>query len=82
MAKFKRKYSDNEKAATLAALDANGGNVRRTCAQLAIPRATLQRWVGGVNPDVTVLRPIKRRELSEKLEDIAHALSDNILEAV
>ncbi len=80
MAQLKRKYSDDEKAGTLAALDANRGNALQTSKQLGIPRTTIKRWVAeGVNPDVTVLRHEKRRELSEKLEDIAHTLSDNIL---
>ncbi len=80
MAKLKRRYSDDERAGTLAALDANRGNALQTSKQLGIPRTTIKRWVAeGVNPDVTVLRHEKRRELSEKLEDIAHALSDNIL---
>ena len=80
MAQLKRKYSDDEKAGTLAALDANRGNALQTSKQLGIPRTTIKRWVAeGVNPDVTVLRHEKRRELSAKLEDIAHALSGNIL---
>ena len=80
MAKLKRKYSDDERADTLAALDANRGNALQTSKQLGIPRTTIKRWVAeGVNADVTVLRHEKRRELSEKLEDIAHALSGNIL---
>jgi len=39
-----RGYSDADKAAALAALAANGGNVARTARQLDIPRKTLAGW--------------------------------------
>lgn len=39
-----RTYSQEEKAAAMAALDANEGNVRGTAQQLGIPRDTLLTW--------------------------------------
>ena len=41
----KRKYSNTEKAAGLAALAANAGNVKLTARQLKIPPNTLKGWV-------------------------------------
>lgn len=73
----RRKYSDHDRAAALAALDANGGNVFKTSKQLSIPRATLQEWAAGrVNDDVPELRHEKKQELSERLDEIAHKILD------
>jgi hypothetical protein len=74
----KRQYSDNEKGAALAALDANDGNVSRTAKQLKIPRTTLLEWIADrhVSNDVSDIRQEKRKELSERLEDLAHTLVD------
>ncbi len=43
----KRRYSDQEKAEALAALDANGGNLLKTSEQIGIPRQTIQEWASG-----------------------------------
>ena len=66
----RRKYSDQDKAAALAVLDANGGNVLLTATQLRIPRKTLEAWSKqrGVHPDVAELRHEKRGDLAEKIE--------------
>lgn len=76
----KRQYSDNDKATALAALDANGGNLRRTSKQLGIPLATLQRWRDGqVNEDVTDLRTHKKGDLADKYEQVVNAYIDHLL---
>lgn len=74
----KRQYSDSEKASALAALDANGGNVNQTAKQLSIPRKTLAMWASNrhLSADVADIRQEKKKELSEKLEDLAHAIVD------
>jgi len=74
----KRQYSDREKASALAALDANGGNVNQTARQLAIPRKTLALWASSrhLSADVADIRHEKRKELGERLEDLAHTLVD------
>ncbi len=82
----RRRYSDNDKATALAALDANGGNVLKTATQLRIPRKTLEEWNNGrVVDDVAELRHENRRELKEVLRDLAYtlaeALSDNLEDA-
>lgn len=40
----RRSYTDSEIAEALAALELNGGNVKRTAVQLGIPRTSLLRW--------------------------------------
>lgn len=75
----RRQYSDNDKATALAALDANGGNVKLTAEQLQIPRKTLSQWQDGrVNNDVAQLRHQKGVELKDliraELEAIMIAL--------
>lgn len=42
-------YTDQQVAEALAALELNGGNVKRTAAETGIPRATLIRWRDGVS---------------------------------
>jgi hypothetical protein len=40
----RRHYSDEERAAALAALKANGGNLELTAKQAGVPRNTLRGW--------------------------------------
>lgn len=77
----KRKYSDGDKAMALATLDANEGDVRKTAKLLNIPGSTLTDWSKnrGTNWEIAEIRAVKKQELSEKLEQVAHALVDNIL---
>lgn len=82
----KRQYSDNDKAAALAALDANGGNVNQTASQLGVPRKTLEDWHKGraVNTDVAEIRQDKKEELADVFERVArkylaHAESDTVV---
>lgn len=70
-------WSDEERAAALAALAANGGNVARTARQVGVPRTTLQKWAGGaVHPDVTKKGQEKRRDMAAALEAVAWQLLD------
>lgn len=77
----KRQYSDNDKALALATLDSNEGDTRKTAKVLKIPESTLRDWAEnrGICPEVTEIREVKKQELAEKLEEVAHALTDNIL---
>lgn len=71
----KRHYSDKQKAATLAILDANDGNVSKTSRDTGIPRKTITEWRDGRHPDdVARIRQEKKRDLAESLELIAHTL--------
>lgn len=44
----KHSYTDAERAAALAVLQANGGNMLRTSKATGIPRTTLITWAGDV----------------------------------
>jgi hypothetical protein len=73
--KPRREYTDAEKASALAALDANGGNVRHTARQLDIPETSLREWSKGRNgPPGADLCAQKKKELGEGLEDLARQL--------
>jgi transposase-like protein len=73
----KRQYSEDDKAAALAALAANGGNVLRTARELSIPHGTLRRWVDGegVGAGVAQKRKKKTGELREELKALAVAIT-------
>jgi len=73
MAKERRQYTDEEKATALAALAANGGNVKKTALEIGVPRKTLERWAnGGVHPAVAQAGHEKRLPLADVYEDIAY----------
>lgn len=67
----RRHYSDEEIAAALAYLDANGRNYARTARETKVPRSTLQSWDKGrnVNPVPAELRHEKRLDLRSILQD-------------
>lgn len=77
----KRQYSDNDKAVALATLDASDGNIRQAARVLKLPESTLTDWSNGRGtcPEVAEIREDKKVELAGKLEEVAHALTDNIL---
>ncbi len=72
----KRTYSPDEKGAALAALDANGGNVKRTAAMVDVPRKTLEGWDNGsgVTSEVEASREQKTLELANSFEDLARKI--------
>jgi hypothetical protein len=75
-----RTYTDTERAEALAALDSNNGNVEHTAQQLEMPRKTLEEWAKGrgVTAAVEELRVLKRGELSDKFEALAHTIVDSV----
>src|SRR5688572_27185246 len=65
----RRRYPDADRAAALAALDANGGNVDATARQLNIPRMTLSDWASGRrNPVGADMRDAAKQNLADALE--------------
>lgn len=74
----RRQYSDAEKAESLAALDANGGNVSKTARDLGLPRKTLAQWADDrhIHQDVAELRQEKKIDLAARLEEIARQLAE------
>ncbi len=77
MGRPQRSYSENEKAAALAALAANAGNVSHTARQIGIPAKTIENWSRGqVHADVARTGEEKKIDLADKLELVAHKLAD------
>jgi hypothetical protein len=74
----KRRYSDEEKAEALAALDANSGNVAKTARDLEIPRKTLAEWADERHTHTVVanIRHQKKGDLAQRLEEIAWELAE------
>ena len=78
--KKKRRYSDDEKANALVALDLNGSDVKNTATKVEVPRTTLEEWSNGwhVHPDVTILRNEKKADMADRLEALVNQLIDAI----
>jgi transposase-like protein len=72
------KYSDEQRATALAALQANGGNLSRTSRDTGIPFSTIKRWRDEPDPRLADLGDRKKVDLSEKLEEIAYKLADAV----
>jgi hypothetical protein len=78
----RRRYSDDERAAALAALAANGGNVPLTARQLDIPEQTLRNWTAGRrHPEASQMGDEKRPPLADAFEALAGKLLDGITPA-
>lgn len=73
-----RQYTDEERAAALAALQANGGNLSLTARQVSVPRMTLATWAKEqpARQALTSTRQEKRACLADRLEELAHTLID------
>jgi len=76
----RRRYSDDDRATALLALEANGGNVSRTAREMGIPKATLIDWTK--QPDRTDIRPEKRDDLVVRLRDLQSKLLDEALKRI
>ena len=68
----RRRYSDDERAAALAALAANGGDLRRTARELGIPFSTLKTWARKRAPGVS------ESSLTEKKADLAQLIREQV----
>jgi transposase-like protein len=78
MAKAKpkpRRYSDGERSDALAALAANGGNVKRTAKALGIPEKTLANWAkGDRHPEAARAGEEKKGPLADQFQQLAEKL--------
>lgn len=69
-------WSDSERMAALAAVEANGGNIHGTAVDLGIPPATLQCWVNGKRfPEGLRLRLEAKGQLADCLEDLSYQIA-------
>lgn len=71
-----RRYSDDFRASALAALAANGGNVKKTARQLGIPLLTL--WTWSKHPQISTSRNEKKGELADAIEQVAWQIVDQM----
>jgi transposase-like protein len=77
--KPRRRYTDDDRANALAALAANGGNVKRTAEQLGIPLQTLHSWASGArHPEASTSAEPKKGPMADRLEEIAWQLLEAI----
>jgi len=75
-----RVYTDAERAAALAALDANADNVERTAKEIGIPRGTLRRWANGegVVAKLGEMRDEGRTLMLARIEEVAALVLEKI----
>ncbi len=73
------RYSDDEQAQALAALDANDGQVRQTARELDIPEATLREWRDGKSrPIGAECRARNKSLMSDQYQRIAVRLLERV----
>src|ERR1700735_5513356 len=74
----RRQYSDEDRSAALAALKANGGNVKLTAQQVGVPRKTLANWAKGIklHRSVADMGHQKAEPWADALERLARMLLD------
>lgn len=76
-----RQYSEGEKAAVLAVLDANKGSVKKTAEQTGVPLMTIWEWANGrikTHPETTKLRFEKGMALADITEEMARLLAETL----
>lgn len=78
-------YSERDRAAALAALEANDGNLTRTANQLGMSTSTLRRWrnhqadpsiTGPIKSATAAELPAARASIADRLRDFIHAALD------
>src|SRR5262249_16637663 len=73
----RRRYTDEERAAALAALHANAGNLQRTAHQVGVPETTLRHWAtGDRHPEAAQMGDQKRGPMADAFDAIAWKLLD------
>lgn len=74
-----RDYPAELKAAVIAAIEANGGNVLATARLFNLPRDTVNYWWNKSDRFRFVeIEQISRTNLADKLENIAHSTADSL----
>jgi transposase-like protein len=75
----RRRYTDEQRASALAALEANAGDVRKTARELNIPEATLRQWKHGLrHPESVQMSAAQKPPLAEALREVARQLLESI----
>jgi hypothetical protein len=75
-------YSDEQKAVALAALQANGGDFKKTAKFCRLPERSIRRWAAGENVPDGIDKNVthKKEALADKLERLACKLADAAFE--
>lgn len=79
-------YSDDARAAALAVLDANGGNLSRSAREAGVPPSTLDRWrsdrskVG--SPELRDQKRMEAADVYRSIESKAGGLLDRALDLI
>lgn len=78
-------YSEHDRAAALAALETNNGNLTRTAKQLGMSDRTLRRWrdehnnpgeTASLKTATTAALPAARASIAQRLQDFIHQALD------
>lgn len=78
----KRRYSDEDRAMALAALAANGGNLKRTAREQGVPETSLRQWAkGDRHPEAVEMSAQKKPPLADAYEDVVRRSLGHLSEA-
>lgn len=72
MSRAQRSYTDEQRAAALAAVRMSGGNVCRAAADAGVPETTVRRWLREAPETVAKLADEKAADLATLMYDIAY----------
>ena len=77
------KYTEEQRAVTLAYYQACGQNQTKAAKDCSVPRQTLQRWLAGgsLNPTIAAKTAVKKGELADECEKLAWMLLAGIDDA-
>jgi len=73
--RHQKRYTDNDRARTLAALQANNGNITRTSRDTGVSASTIRHWRDNTSETVAATRDQKVATLAEELETLAYKLA-------
>lgn len=82
VARARRNYTDEEKAAGLAVLALHGGDASKAARAAGVPRRTLQRWRDESPEVVAQIAQEKKDDLAGHLEEIARTAAGIIAVAL
>jgi len=84
MTRSQKRYTEEGKAVALAAYAANENNAARAAKFTGIPRQTILSWVNGTGVNETIAKnsSLKKGELADRLEALAHKLAEAMPEKI
>lgn len=82
----RKHYSDEARAAALAVLDANGGNLSRAAREAGVPSSTLDRWrtdrSKAGSPELREQKRVEAADVYASIESKAGGLIDGALDII